>query len=136
MKVSFPDNVASVLEVESVTLDTRFREVPLWCSLLGFGLLVMMENDYATPLGVERFLALETVRDLYLEAFTTFAAGLLGVDRAALAPSTGMGSLPAWDSVNHLRLVMEAEERFGVSYRLEDIPQIRTLADFAAAAGF
>ena len=134
MKTSFLDNVASVLEADSVTMSTRFREISGWSSLVGFGLLVMLENDYGTSLPVERFIALETVRDLYLEAFVTFAARLLGVDRASLSPESAMGTPPEWDSVNHLRLVMEAEAEFGVSYRLEDIPAIKTIRDFSLFA--
>ena len=34
----------------------------------------------------------------------------------------------------HLRLVMETEARYGVSIPLEEIPALRTLADFARAA--
>ena len=37
----FLKRVAEVLEVESVTDDTRFRELDGWCSLQAFGLLVM-----------------------------------------------------------------------------------------------
>jgi acyl carrier protein len=122
--------VADVLEVDALTPDTRFRETPGWCSLKGFGLLVMLENDWETPLGIERFLALRTVRDLWREAFLSFAAGVLNVPRAALSGATAYRSHPAWDSVNHLRLVMEAERRFGVRYPLERIPELQTLEDF------
>ena len=121
--------VADVLEVDEVSLDDKFRETPGWCSLLGFGLLVMMENDFHAPLNIEQFLRLSTVRDLYREAFGAFAANLFGVDRAT-ALAAEYNSIAQWDSVNHLRLVMEAEQRFGVAYPLERIPQLRTIDDF------
>jgi len=122
--------VAGVLEVDSVGLDSVFREVEGWCSLQGFGLLVLMENDWGTPLSIDRFLELKTVRDLYREAFLSFAAGVLGVERAVLSGATAYESIPQWDSVNHLRLVMEAEKRFGTSYPIETIPGLKTLDDF------
>ena len=127
----FVRSIADVLESPDISLDTRFRDVDGWCSLMAFGLLVTMENSWSAPITVERLQELHTVRDLYKEAFIAFAASLLGVERTTLA-SASYGSIPEWDSVNHLRLVMEAESRFGVTYPLERIPAIRTIDDFLA----
>ena len=126
----FCQAVAGVLETDSVGLDTEFRAVPGWCSLQGFGLLVLMENDWGAPLTIDRFLELKTVRDLYREAFLAFAAKLFGVARETLSGETAYESIPQWDSVNHLRLVMEAEKRFGTSYPLETVPSLKTSEDF------
>lgn len=126
----FVEAVASVLEVESIGLDDEFRAVPGWCSLQGFGLLVLLENDFHAPTSLARFLELRTVRDLYREAFLAFAARVFKVDRAQLTGETAYQSIPAWDSVSHLKLVMEAEAEFGVSYPLERIPFLKTLDDF------
>lgn len=130
----FLQKVADVLEVDSVGIDDDFRAVPDWCSLKGFGLLVTLENDYGAKVGVDDFLRLRTVRDLYRVAFAAFAAELLGLDRGSVGDDLAMGSVPAWDSVAHLRLVMESERRFGCSYPLEVIPSIRTVRDFADLA--
>ena len=125
----FYESIAGVLEVDEVGPETRFRETEGWSSLMAFGILVTMENEWDAPLTIEALAKCETVRDLFLQAFGAFAARLLGVSREeALAASHG--SIPQWDSVNHLRLVMEAEPRFGVSYPLERIPELRTLTDF------
>ena len=126
----FLSDVARVLEVEEAPLDLVFRTVPGWCSLQGFGLLVLLENDWGAPVTIGRFLELKTVKDLYREAFLALAAKVLKVDRAALSGETSYGSIPAWDSVNHLKLAMEAEAHFGVSYPLERIPFLVTLDDF------
>ena len=123
--------VADILEVDEVTLDTKFRETDGWCSLMGFGLLVMMENDFHAPVTIDEFLKFSTVRDLYREAFCALAAGIFGVTTAQVREAQ-YGSIPQWDSVNHLRLVMEAEERFGVSFPLERIPDLHTISDFLA----
>ena len=72
-------------------------------------------------------------RRLFGEALTAFAERLFGVE--GLDVSSAYGSIPQWDSVNHLRLVMEAEKFFGVEYALEDIPRMKTLGDFIDAAG-
>ena len=67
------------------------------------------------------------------EAFFALAARVFGVDRAAIDETTAYQSIPGWDSVNHLRLVMETERAFGVRYPLERIPSLLTLADFTEA---
>lgn len=122
--------LANVLEVETLALDTDFREVEGWCSLHAFGLLVTLENDFATRLTIDRFLEMKTVKDLYREAFITFAAEVLKVPRETVSGETGMGTIPEWDSVAQLRLVMEAEPRFGSHYAIELIPELKKLDDF------
>ena len=64
------------------------------------------------------------------EEFFALAARIFGVDRAAIDGTTAYESIPGWDSVNHLRLVMETERAFGVKYPLERIPSLMTLNDF------
>lgn len=61
----FRTKVADVLEVPSVDDTTRFRDLPGWCSLQAFGLLVMLENECGVRLDAARFATLETVGDLY-----------------------------------------------------------------------
>ena len=64
-----------------------------------------------------------------------FAASVLGVPPETLSLETACGDIPEWDSVMHLRLVMETEARYGVSIPLETIPNLHTLADFVRAIG-
>ena len=128
---NFVSAVSRVLETsEELDLDSRFREVDGWCSLNAFGILVMLENDWGAPLSIEEFLRLNTVRDLYRVAFIAFAAKTLSVERSRLTGETGYGDIPEWDSVAHLRLVMEGERLFGVHYALEQIPSIKKIDDF------
>lgn len=126
----FLSAIASVLEVETLSLDTDFRALEGWCSLHAFGILVTLENDFSTRLSIDRFLELKTVKDLYREAFLTFAAEVLNVPRETLSGFSGMGTVPEWDSVAQLRLVMEAEPRFGSHYPIELIPELKKLDDF------
>ena len=130
MENKFLNAVASVLEVPEVTLDLEFRSVQGWCSLQGFGLLVLLENDWLAPITIERFQALKTVKDLYREVFLAHAARVLKVDRARLSGSTAYQSIPEWDSVAHLKLAMETEHFFGISYPIERIPNLITLDHF------
>jgi len=64
------------------------------------------------------------------EEFFALAARIFGVDRASIDGTTAYESITGWDSVNHLRLVMETERAFGVKYPLERIPSLMTLNDF------
>ena len=66
------------------------------------------------------------------EAFFALAARVFGVERREIDETTAYESIPGWDSVNHLRLVMETERAFGVRYPLERIPSMKTLRDFLA----
>ena len=66
------------------------------------------------------------------EEFFVLAARVFGTDRASIDGATAYESIPGWDSVNHLRLVMETERAFGVKYPLEKIPSLMTLNDFLA----
>lgn len=60
----FVSKVAEILEVESISLDEQFREVPDWDSVKGLGLIVMMNDDYQVEISVDEFKASRTVRDL------------------------------------------------------------------------
>lgn len=126
----FLSSIAGVLEVDSLSIDQAFREVDGWCSLHAFGILVTLENDYSTRLTIDKFLTLKTVKDLYREAFLTFAAEILQVPRETLSGESEMGLVPTWDSVAQLRLVMEAEPKFGTHYPLELIPELKKIDDF------
>ena len=64
----FIDLAAEIFEVDpkTVTMDTVFREdIPDFSSLMGFSLIVMMEDEYGVKVSVEEFLECKTVGDLY-----------------------------------------------------------------------
>ena len=54
------------VEPEDITMDTVFRdEIDGFSSLVGFSLIVMMEDEYGVRVPVEEFLECKTVGDLY-----------------------------------------------------------------------
>lgn len=61
---TFLDRVAEVLEVPSVALEDDFRTAPLWSSLSGFALMVMVENEYGCSLTAGELQTLRTVGEL------------------------------------------------------------------------
>ena len=54
----------------------------------------------------------------------------MGVDPAGLSLATQYESIPQWDSVMQLRLVMEIGSEYGVDFPLEQIPELKTLGSF------
>lgn len=59
--------------------------------------------------------------------FLDFVAGIFEVTADALTMETAYESIPQWDSVMHLRLVMEVQSEFNVDIPLEEIPTLDTL---------
>ena len=62
--------------------------------------------------------------------FLEFAAGILDLPASDLSLDTAYGSVPAWDSVMHLRLTLEIESKYGVEIPVDEIADIRTLREF------
>ena len=60
----FLERIAEVLEVPSVSPDYAFRSAPGWSSLMGFALIVLLDQADHVARTVEDFLKLETVADL------------------------------------------------------------------------
>jgi len=60
---AFLDKMSAILETP-VTAETHFREVEGWSSLMGFAILVTLENDYGRQMMIEEFLTKETVGEL------------------------------------------------------------------------
>ena len=65
-----------------------------------------------------------------VEEFLEFVATVLDVGREGLSLETAFGSVSEWDSVMHLRLVMEIQDHYGVDIPLEKVPELKTLGDF------
>jgi len=66
----FCEQLAEILEVDpaNLTPDYAFRSVPDWGSLMGFSILILLQDEYGCRLTVEQFVHLETVGELYAVA--------------------------------------------------------------------
>ena len=60
-------------------------------------------------------------------------ADVLGIDRSKITSATNTHNLEAWDSVNHLSVVMELEMRYGVSFSPEEMTEIISVPAIVAA---
>ena len=63
----FLELVAEIFEVEpdEITMETVFRDLDDFSSLVGFSLLVMMEDEYDVKVTVDEFMQCNTIGDLY-----------------------------------------------------------------------
>lgn len=65
-----------------------------------------------------------------MQEFINFIAEVMGVDPATLTEDTAYGTIEKWDSLMHMRLVMEIEEKYDIDIPLDEVPKIKTLRDF------
>lgn len=63
----FLEKMADVLEVEPVSISesTKFRGIEGWSSLVGFSMLITIEEDYGVKVPVDTFLKCNTLGELY-----------------------------------------------------------------------
>ena len=63
-----------------------------------------------------------------MDDFITLIAEVMGVDSRTLSLDTAYGEEP-WDSLMHMRLVMEVEEEYDVEIPIDEVPDIKTIKD-------
>ena len=59
----FLDRMSAILETP-VTAETRFREVEGWSSLMGFGIVVTLENEYGQRMMIDECQKIQTIAEL------------------------------------------------------------------------
>ncbi len=50
------------------------------------------------------------------------------VDPSSINAETAYESIPQWDSLMHMRLVMEIEEEYDVEIPIDKMPELRSIA--------
>lgn len=55
-------------------------------------------------------------------------ASVFAVPPGILTSATGPDQIEAWDSLGHLQLIMEIEQRFGIRFHIDEIPKLTSLA--------
>lgn len=53
------------VEVEQITMTSDIREIEGFSSLVGFSIIVTIEDEYGVSISVPEFLACKTIADLY-----------------------------------------------------------------------
>jgi len=68
----------------------------------------------------------QTVADVFL------------IDAQEVTSESSPDSIPAWDSLGHLNLVLALEQKFGLTFEPEQVPQltsVQTIAEAVEAKG-
>jgi len=65
-----------------------------------------------------------------MEQFLLFVANIFDVPVSELSPETQYNSIPQWDSIMQLRLVMEIESEYGISIPIDIVAELDTLQKF------
>ena len=55
-------------------------------------------------------------------------ASVFGIAEAAIIDTAAPSSIPTWDSLNHIHLIMGLESEFGVSFEAEQALQLTSFA--------
>lgn len=64
-----------------------------------------------------------------MEDFLKFVAEIMEVSPSDIGLDTQYGAFEKWDSLMMLTLMMEIEERYGVSIPIEGLGRVKTLSD-------
>ena len=64
-----------------------------------------------------------------MQEFLEFIAGVMEVDASELSMETAYGTYEKWDSLMHMKLVMEVEEEYDTEIPIDEAPNIKTLGD-------
>ena len=64
-----------------------------------------------------------------MEDFYDFVAGVMGVDASEINVDTRQGEFEKWDSLMHLKLIMEIEEKYDVEIPIDKAASISTLGE-------
>ena len=62
------------------------------------------------------------------QALKTVVASVLGIDASSIGEDTSMDNVEAWDSIQHMNLVLAIEEEFKISIPDEDAANITSYA--------
>ena len=65
-----------------------------------------------------------------MQEFIDFVADVMEVESGSLTEDTEYEVFEKWDSLMHMRIVMEIEEKYDVEIPIEEIPTIKKLKDF------
>lgn len=65
-----------------------------------------------------------------MNKFIDFISSIFEVDPSELSEDTAFGQYEKWDSLMHMRLVMEIEDEYNVEIPIDEVSNIKTLKDF------
>jgi acyl carrier protein len=64
---------------------------------------------------------------------TNTISELFGIPPEKVGPETGRDTLPDWDSIGHLKLILEVEKAFGIRFPTAELGDLTSGAKFQEA---
>ncbi len=71
--------------------------------------------------------------EVVLEEIRRTVAEVFFVDAEQVTNESTPESIPAWDSIGHLNLMLALEQRFGLTFAPEQFPQLNSIQAIASA---
>lgn len=68
-------------------------------------------------------------RNEILERISSICKDVFDDDSLTIDEGTTPSNVPGWDSLNHLNLINEIEDSFGVVFTLEESTNVKSVAD-------
>lgn len=69
-------------------------------------------------------------REEIFEQLTTVFQDIFDDDTISLEDSTSAKDISEWDSMNHINLVLGAEQEFGVKFKTAEVAQLANVGEF------
>ena len=66
------------------------------------------------------------------ERFKKVIIQVVGNDQLQINSDTPILEVPGWDSLNHINIIMGAEEEFGIRFNLHELEGLKTIGGFVA----
>lgn len=66
------------------------------------------------------------------EKIIEIIARILEVDIEDVEMDTAIGDLPGWDSLNHIKIITELQNEYGVKYSQNDLAELEDVSDLVA----
>lgn len=71
-------------------------------------------------------------QDTIMSRLTDLFRNMFGDDELTLTPDTTADDVPGWDSMAHIALMVEAEQRFGVKFQTVEMEELSNVGEFVA----
>ena len=92
---------------ESITAETRFKELDEWSSLTALSIIAMVDDEYDVIIKESQ------VKEII--------ARVLNIPVASVSCDLSSGDIPEWDSVGNLAILSTLEQELGIEFPLEDL---------------
>jgi acyl carrier protein len=66
-------------------------------------------------------------------ALVEAVSSILSIRPEEVTPETSQANTPSWDSLAHLRLILEIEQNLGIRFRSQDIPHLTSVGSLDEA---